>query len=794
MFLIAAACALSASLGGPGRATGQSAATALGDGRRAPAGVFSGAEGALSVPAVVLADPGVRVDGRLDEPAWAEAPLLTGFTQFDPSEGIPASQPTEVRVFVDDEAIYFGIRALDAEVGAVRATMAERDNVTRNDDYVRVILDTFHDSRRAYVFSVNPYGVQQDGIWLEGGRGNRRFGPPIDDNPDFIWESGARIESWGYAVEIRVPFKSLRFPRLPVQSWGLQITRRIQRSGYEQSWAPSFASQPNKLAEAGELAGLRNLDPGLFLEVNPALTARRIGELDDAGRFGRGGVNPDFGLNVTYGLTSNLTLDGTFNPDFSQVEADAGQIAINERFALFFPEKRPFFLEGTEIFGLPTQLVFTRTIANPIAGAKLTGKVGGLSLGYLGAIDERDGSDDVLVNLVRVRGDVGATSTLGAVYTDRTEAADVFNRVLGADARLVFRRRWTLELQTARSWDDDGGGLSAGQLLTARIARASRGLAFNAELEDIAPDFRAESGFIRRIGDTRAQGRLSYNWYGRPGAFVERVGPAFEFETFWDHETFWDGGRWKEGEARLQASLSLRNNFTLFLTASRGEFRSPAAAYEGLVSGPAENPRPFRPDPALFEGLYGLRVFFFASGLERVRGRVTLEASETPIFDRGLGVPVAPADQRSVDINLTLLPTTRLRADLSLRHESLYRKLDGALHSKATIPRLRAQFQFNRALFVRGIFEYRSQESGDLFDPGDGSAVALCGDDGCSVRTGVRSNEISVEGLISYEPSPGTVVFVGYTRRLEDGDAFRFRDVRTQADGLFAKVSYRFRR
>jgi len=311
-----------------------------------------------------IAQPTLRIDGRLDEAAWAAAPLLHGFTQFEPLEGVPATQRTEVRVLVSDDALYLAVEAWDDEAGGIRATLAKRDSYGRSDDYVRFVLDTFDDQRRAFVFQVNPFGIQGDGLWVEGAGGR---GGPVDWNPDFVWESSGQVLQDRYVVELKIPFKSLRFPAQPLQDWGFQVVRRIQRNGYEASWAPLTSDRANQLAQSGRLVGLRDLDPGLFLEVNPVLTASRAGSLDaESLRFQSGPVTGDFGLNLTYGLTSNLTLDGTYNPDFSQVEADAGQITVNERFAVFLPEKRPFFLEGTDVFSMPMRLVYTRSIANPV--------------------------------------------------------------------------------------------------------------------------------------------------------------------------------------------------------------------------------------------------------------------------------------------------------------------------------------------------------------------------------------------------------------------------------------------
>ena len=261
---------------------------------------YDGAAGELSVQTPTVAEADIRIDGRLDDAAWAGAALLHSFTQFDPVEGVPASQKTEVLVLVDHDAIYFGVRAFDDRAGSIRASLAERDKFGRSDDYVRFVLDTFDDQRRAYVFSVNPLGVQHDGIWTEGGRGGRGFGPPIDDNPNFLWASAGELAEWGYAVEVRIPLKSLRFPELADQAWGLQVIRRIARNGFEESWAPLTTNVANQLTQSGKLTGLRDLDAGLFMEINPVLTGRRIGGFDeDLELFSRGDPEGDFGLNAT---------------------------------------------------------------------------------------------------------------------------------------------------------------------------------------------------------------------------------------------------------------------------------------------------------------------------------------------------------------------------------------------------------------------------------------------------------------------------------------------------------------
>ncbi len=738
--------------------------------------------------------PDIRIDGRLDDPAWGSAALLHGFSQFEPLEGVPASQRTEVRVLVTDEAVLFAVEAFDDEESGIRATLAKRDGFGRSDDYVRVLLDTFNDQRRAYVFQVNPLGVQADGVWVEGLGGR---GDPVDWSPDFLWESSGRVLEDRYVVELRIPLKSLRFPEAPEQEWGLQVVRRIQRNGFEESWAPIVREHANQLSQAGALRGLRDLDPGMFLELNPVLTATRVGAWDGSEEeFRRQDPTGEFGFNVTYGLTSNLTLDGTYNPDFSQVEADAGQITVNERFAIRLPEKRPFFLEGADIFNMPKQLVYTRSIESPVGAAKVSGKLGNVSVAYLGAVDEAPaGMDRPVVNLFRLKGDVGESSTLGVVYTDRSQPGVGFNRVFGADGRFVFARRYTLELLAAGSADGvAGGSTDLGSIFTARFDRAGRHLSLNGSFEDVSDRFRARSGFIRRVGVTEAGARVGYTWRGERGALVESWGPSLEFESTWNRDDFWAGRGPEEGEVQLNLSASLRGNVGGYLSFSRSMFSVAEEEYEGLFVARPDGSAgtPFRPSRDLFGSLHSVRLRSWISTWERLRASLGASWSETPIFERSSGLPADVGDSWSADLGLTLYPTGSLSLEVGARHATILRKRDGSTYSSATIPRLQARYQFSRALFVRAISEYASQQRGDVLDPVTGNLIVTCRDE-CAPQVGSDRYDVSVEGLVGYEPSPGTVVFLGYSRRMRDTVGFRFRDVSTGADGLFLKLSYRFR-
>lgn len=763
--------------------------------------VYDGSAGETSVSTPLVAEPAVRIDGVINDDEWAEAALLRGFTQYDPVEGRPATQRTEVLMFVSNDAVYMAVRAFDTDPDQIRATLSDRDNVVRRDDYIRLTLDTFNDQRRASVFIVNPLGVQQDGVWLEGGGGGGRgrFGPPIDWNPDFLWDSDGQVTEWGWAAEIKIPFKSLRFPAdREVQTWGLQVVRRIERFGYEEAWHPITQDRVNQLEQSGSLTNLRGLDPGLFLELNPVLTSSLSGSIDeDTDLFGRTGPNAEVGLNVTYGLTSNLTLDGTINPDFSQVESDAGQIQVNERFALFLREQRPFFLEGTEVFGMPKQLVHTRSIVDPIAGAKITGKQGNLSMGYLGALDQvsTDSGKDTWVNLFRVRRDVGANSNIGVVYTDRTETSSIYNRLAGLDGRFVIGRRYSISLLGAysRTGEVDADPINGG-MWTARLERSGREFSFNAEVEDWSNHFEAANGFIRRVGITQVQSRVGRNWYGANNALVERWGPSLQAEVTWERDDFWAGRGWQEAELELNTSVSFRGNTTVFTNLFVNQFDFDLDAYDGLFTRDAANGLvPFYPDQSQFSPLLGGRLSLFFNKWQSFRGRANVEYRETPIFDRNTATPAEVGSAWTADGNFTISPLSALAVEVGIRHSVIKRQQDGSTYSTATIPRVRAQYQLSRSLFVRGIMEYGAQER-IAAAAADGSALEFCADGVCEPATGSVVNDISVEALVAYEPSPGTVFFLGYSRVMEDFAAFRFDQVQTQADGLFLKLSYRFRR
>jgi hypothetical protein len=450
-----------------------------------------------------------RVDGNLDEPVWSSAARLTGFSQYLPVDGRPAEDSSEVLVWYAPDAIWFGVRAFEEHGSVVRATLADRDNISA-DDHVQILLDTFNDRRRALVFAVNPLGVQQDGVRSEGLAGAAggqnagfRFDGVVDLNPDYVFESRGRVTPQGYEIEVRIPFKSLRYQGSATQDWGLQLVRVTQHSAYEDTWTPVVRANASYLIQAGRLVGLTGLRRGLVMDLTPEYTTRVDGAPTTTD-YAYGKVEPSLGGTARWGLTQNLSLTATVNPDFSQVEADVGQVTVNERFALFFPEKRPFFLEGLEQFDTPNTLIYMRRVQAPLAGVKLTGKTGRTAIAYLAAVDDDDlyaGAKNPVYNLLRLRRDLGQASHMGLAYTDFIDGA-AYNRVLGIDTRLVWRTIWFSDAQLVGSWTRDGAGAERfGHIWNVTFYdRTGRNYGNHGELIGISPEFVARSGFVNRAG------------------------------------------------------------------------------------------------------------------------------------------------------------------------------------------------------------------------------------------------------------------------------------------------------
>lgn len=369
----------------------------------------------------------VRVDGVLDEPSWASAWRVELPVEVDPGENTPAPVRTEALVFHDDTTLYVGFRAHDPTPAAIRTHLADRDEAW-SDDWVGVVLDTFNDQRRDYLFAVNPVGVQMDTIEMWPG-GSTPW--------DGIWDAAARLTEWGWSAELAIPFATLSFQRSDgPQAWRFDAIRGWPRDRSRQMGAfPRNRSDNCYLCQAIEIEGFEGVSPGRDLELVPTVTGARTATRDDLpdGPLDSADTELDLGLTATWGMTPNMVLAGAVNPDFSQVEADARQLDVNQPFALFYEEKRPFFMEGADFFDNPLDAVYTRVVRDPGWGVKLTGKEGRNTLATFIAEDEVTNilvpasqrsaaislDQDSLAAALRYERDIGERSTVGTLATAR---------------------------------------------------------------------------------------------------------------------------------------------------------------------------------------------------------------------------------------------------------------------------------------------------------------------------------------------------------------------------------------
>jgi hypothetical protein len=757
--------------------------------------VFSGRAGQLDVRAPRLTDADITIDGDAGEPAWDGAALLTQFTSYNPVDARPAQDSTEVRLFYTADALYVAVRAW-APAGTVRATLAERDRIA-NDDWVALHLDTFNDRRRAFAFAVNALGVQADGMRSEQSVRpgvSRAALQAVDLSQDYVWQSAGRLLDDGYAVELRIPFKSIRFQMGRAQDWGLQVVRQTQRTGYQDTWAPTSRAQQSFTAQAGYLRTMSGLERGLVLDLTPTTTTFANGRPGPAEAW-QYGTRGQLGGDVRWGATANFTVNATVNPDFSQVETDVGQIPGDVRFALFFPELRPFFVEGSEQFDSPNQLVYTRRIQQPLGAVKITGKVPRTDIGLLGAVDaartSASGTDLPRFTILRVRRDLGEQSTAGLLFTDRTEGARV-NRVGGFDTRLNFASVYSLEARAAASLTRDDAGARRGHILELNHGRTGRAWGYRGSLASFSPDFETQSGFVNRTDFVRAQLFQRWTRFGRRGGWWDQEQLFFRSTALWSHAGFADRA------PPLEVTLAVDNSWVL-----RGGWRANISPEYNAI---AFDPRRYasfatisagadgRADTVAFRPLdrrhtRGVRVSFDTPQWRRLGASVEARYATEPEF-----FETATAVRRDVEVSADLRPTSQWRLAALFRYQRFVRERDGSVFSTQIVPRFRADYQFSRSLFARLIVQVESRERDALRDPRTEQPLYQRSRSGELTPLGARRSLLGrADWLISYLPNPGTVLFVGYGSALDASLSMRPSEAERTSDGAFVKFSYLFR-
>ena len=740
----------------------------------------------------------VLIDGRLDEPVWQQAAVFSGFYQYLPVDGRKAVDSTRVMVWYSPTAIHFGIEAYETH-GEVRATLADRDKIA-GDDYIYLVLDTYNDQRQAVLIGVNPLGQQADGILRDSDRGNSFISSgagsyAVDLSPDFVYESRGQLTDYGFAIEIQVPFKSLRYQSDLVQNWGFNVIRKIQHSGYWSTWTRVLQANASFMAQNGSLQELTDLRRGRVLDISPEVTGTANRFEKNAG-WGLDAHDP-LGVNVRWGISNNFTLNGTINPDFSQVEADVAQIQFDPRRAVFVPEKRPFFLDGIELFESPTELVYTRRIANPLSAAKITGKTGNTNIAYLSAVDNNEirisNLDARYFNALRLRQDLSGQNTVGITYTDKVDGSH-WNRVAAVDGRVLFSKIYSMTYQTGLSFTGDAGNTVSAPMWRFIASASGRKYGATFSSEGFHGNFNAESGFIQRVGVAQMTFRPRVTWFGEEGATVESFSTGFTLDGTWDYDRFTAGKGPNDRKLHGNTSYRFRGGWSGGTSVFYESFKYPDGLYTDYFIERHENGIPV--DTVAYTGVdrllnLGAWSFINTPQLNTVSGNLFVVAGRDDNFFEW-----ARADIYFITLTLNWNPTDQLRFNFLYNHQHYVRYNDKSTVGIRRVPRLKVEYQITPSIFLRLVGQYDSNFVDELRDNSrtEDPILVLDRETGTYERTAERRiNNFRVDWLFSYRPNPGTVLFFGYGSTLTEPQTYRFRDLRRTQDGFFVKLSYLFR-
>lgn len=734
-------------------------------------------------------DATVTVDGDLSEPVWSQAAVLTGFSEYAPVDQRPSPDSTEVLVWYSRDAMYFGVRAFEPH-GAVRATLAERDNVS-SDDNTEILLDTYNERNRAFVFIVNPLGVQADGIKNEQGGftpGSNVAPGQNDLSADFLWESKGHVTPWGYEVEIRIPFSSLRYPSAARQTWGIQIQRNVQHNGYQETWTEAHKASASFIDQEGSLVDLSGMHHGQVVGLNPELTntingAPCCAPADDGWHYDS---KPKLGGNVRWAMGSNFVLNGTVKPDFSQVEADATQIAADERFALYYPEKRPFFIEGADQFNVPNTLFYTRTIVQPAGAMKLTGKLGRTDVAVLSAIDDGGTTPDgrrPLVDVVRLRHGFGAQSTLGMMYGQRVGGGRS-NQVADGDLHWVFDPRTYAQFQAVMSSTTENGHTTNAPMWEAVLDGTGRGFGMHYGILGIGNGFADDNGFVQRTGIVSPNFMNRVTLYGGPGALVERFNVFLQTGATWNYDDFFAAKSLLEDRASARTDLTLRGGWSLGMTPTLASYAFDPAAYAGYQQDDSPSPVAlgFQPSP---------RITTFTTQWKVSTPQYQHYAASAGVtFGHDVDfLETSRVNRLDYNASLDLRPTQQIRIGATYQASSFTRRRDHLRTLTTQIPRLKVEYQLTRSIFFRVVAQYTASKREPLVDPLTGRTLIVNG----ATTTETISNSLRADWLFSYRPTPGTVFFAGYGNTMREPDPLRFQQLRRVDDAFFVKASYLFR-
>lgn len=667
----------------------------------------------------------ITIDGELNDPGWNGAAKATNFSETFPGEKTKPPIETEVLITYDDTHLYLAFIVED-EPGRIRASLRDRDEMW-SDDYVGILLDTYGDASWAYFIFSNPLGIQGDSRFSSSGG--------EDDSFDVIYDSKGKITDHGYQVEMAIPFRNLRFPDRNEQTWRATfwITHpRDSRRTY--SWAAIDRNEPCFLCQYGTLKGIRNVKSGKNIEFLPSIVSSQSGSLNDSGDpnsgFNNGKIDGDFSLGLKYNITSVLTADLTFNPDFSQVEADVAQIDVNTTFALFFPERRPFFQEGSDLFRTFVRTVYTRSINNPIGAGKITGRFNRTSIAYIGGVDENtpfilpfEEQSAILntdlnstSNILRIKQTFLEDSYFGVMLTDRRLDEGGSGTVVGTDGVVRFLKNYRFEWQFLASHTEEpsdstlsvdiedqlenqttfNGGKHTvvydgesfwGRAIYASIERDARKWNFDLEYWEWSPTFRADNGFVTSNDRRQAIFWTGYNFWLKTG-LVDRMTPNFNLGRAWNFNEVR-----KDQWIQLSINANLKAQTFIWLSYIFSQERFANKDFSGIQRLMMNVNSNFS-DP--------LRLGFFLS-----HGRSIFRDFDDPQLGNGTNVSAWG----------TIKPQQRLIIQPEFRFSQLSPLKGGEDFFSGYIFRTRLNYQFTRELFIRLVVQYNDFSQNIEIDP-----------------------------------------------------------------------------
>ncbi len=718
----------------------------------------------------------IKIDGNLDDSGWISASKAVNFVERYPGKNLKPEVETEALITYDDNNLYVAFVCKD-DPSKIRATMCQRDQFS-NDDDVCLLLDTYGNASWAYELFVNPYGIQMDRLWsnITG----------EDEGFDMIWESAGKITDSGYQVEIAVPFASLRFPNVDTQSWKIDFWRNHPREFNRQySWAAYNPDDQCWVCQWGTANGIIGVKPGKGLEILPSVIANQSGEIAPPANLDSKFINNDpkaaGSIGAKYSISSNMTMEATYNPDFSQIEADAAQIDVNSTIALRYPEKRPFFQEGSDIFQTPFNSFYSRTINDPRFAAKMTGRTGRYNIGFLSAYDENTpyiipleeksilvNSGKSTVNILRASRTIGRNNYLGFIVTDRRFNGGGYGTILAADGVYRLSEKYSIVAQYIASLTKEpadstlnanegligetfdknkhtvalDGESYGGEAIVSQFRRQARNWSFNLNYDHTSPTYRTETGYDPWNDYKNLNFYSQYDFYPTNSIFG-RISPQLAIENRWD---FSNRKKWMHGGIELQNNLNFAQtyiNLSYFASNER---------WQGID----------------FKNLWN---FEFQTGFQPTN-MISFDFQ----MDYGPNVAVwipTKGNQTYIEASLSFKPIDRLVIEPTLGFSRSKQVDSGDELYRQTIARTRVRLQVNKELSMRLVAQYIDESN----------------------SFGGRSKNWEFDPLVTYRISSFSVFYVGSTHNLSKlTDQAGIRDGwRQVARQYFVKLQYLFR-